>query len=94
LNAGIVSKLAPMISRLQRQTKRQVMLSTHSPDLLSDKGIGGEEVLLLMPGPEGTEVQVATSQKEINDLLEGGLSIADALLPITNPQRALSSWGI
>jgi predicted ATPase len=94
LNAGIVSKLAPMISRLQRQTKRQVMLSTHSPDLLSDKGIGGEEVLLLMPGPEGTEVQVATSQKEINDLLEGGLSIADVLLPITNPQRALSSWGI
>ncbi|MCX6676561.1 MAG: AAA family ATPase [Methanothrix sp.] len=94
LNAGIVSKLAPMISRLQRQTKRQVMLSTHSPDLLSDKGIGGEDVLLLIPGPEGTEVQVATSQKEINDLLEGGLSIADALLPITNPQRALSSWGI
>jgi predicted ATPase len=94
LNAGIVSKLAPMISRLQRQTKRQVMLSTHSPDLLSDKGIGGEEVLLLIPGPEGTEVLVATSQKEINDLLEGGLSIADALLPITNPQRALSSWGI
>jgi predicted ATPase len=94
LNAGIVSKLAPMISRLQRQTKRQVMLSTHSPDLLSDKGIGGEEVLRLIPGPEGTEVQVATSQKEIKDLLEGGLSIADALLPITNPQRALSSWGI
>jgi hypothetical protein len=37
-------------------------------------------VLLLVPGPEGTEVQVATSQKEINDLLEGGLSIADVVL--------------
>ncbi len=64
LNAGIVSELAPMISRLQRQTKRQVMLSTHSPDLLSDKGIGGEEVLFLIPGPEGTEVQVATSKEK------------------------------
>lgn len=61
-----------MISRLQRRTKRQVMLSTHSPDLLSDNGIGGEEVLLLTPGPEGTEVQVATSWEEVSDLLEGG----------------------
>jgi len=50
LNTGIVSKLAPMISTLQRKTERQVMLSTHSPDLLSDKGIGGEEVLILIPG--------------------------------------------
>lgn len=94
LNAGIVSKLAPVISRLQRQTKRQVMLSTHSPDLLSDKGIGGEEVLILKPGAEGTEIKVASSMHEIKDLLEGGLSIADAVLPITNPQKALSSWGI
>lgn len=94
LNARIVSELAPMISRLQRQTKRQVMLSTHSPDLLSDKGIGGEEVLILIPGPEGTQVLVASSREEINDLLEGGLSIADAVLPTTNLQKALSSWGI
>ena len=94
LNASIVSKLAPMISRLQRQTKRQVVLSTHSPDLLSDKGIGGEEVLMLIPGPEGTQVQVASSKEEINNLLEGGLSIADVVLPTTNPQKALSSWGI
>jgi predicted ATPase len=94
LNAGIVSKLAPIISRLQRQTKRQVILSTHSPDLLSDKGIGGEEVLILIPGPEGTEVTVASTKQEILELLEGGLSIADAVLPTTNPQTALSSWGI
>lgn len=94
LNSGIVSKLAPMISRLQRQTKRQVILSTHSPDLLSDKGIGGEEVLILIPGHEGTQVQIASSQEEIRALLEGGLSIADAVLPTTSPQKALSSWGI
>ncbi|MDM7911760.1 MAG: AAA family ATPase [Methanotrichaceae archaeon] len=94
LNAGIVSRLAPMISKLQRQTRRQVILSTHSPDLLSDKGIGGEEVLVLEPGPEGTEVIVSSSKERIRALLEGGLSIADAVLPATNPQLDLSSWGI
>jgi len=89
LNAGIVRKLAPVISKLQTPTKRQVILSTHSPDLLSDKGIGAEEVLILIPGSEGTLVQLASNRDEIRALLEGGLSIADAVLPVTNPQKTL-----
>jgi predicted ATPase len=84
LNIGIISKLPALIYKLHWQ-KGQVILSTHSADLLSDKGIGGEEVLLLVPGPEGTEVKVASSIREIRDLLEGGLSIADAVLPETVP---------
>jgi hypothetical protein len=55
--------------------------------LLSDKGIGENEVLLLMPGQEGTQVQLASSNKEIRALLEGGLSIADAALPYTVPDN-------
>jgi len=91
LNAGIVSKLPALMHRLQQQKKsrqRQVMLSTHSADMLSDKGIGGEEVLLLSPSKEGTDVKVASSIREIRDLLEGGLSVADAVLPRTAPQDA------
>ena len=92
LNAGIVSKLPALMHRLQQQKrsrqKRQVMLSTHSADLLSDKGIGGEEVLLLLPSAEGTDVKVASSIQEIRDLLEGGLSVADAVLSRTVPRDA------
>lgn len=91
LNAGIVSKLPALMHRLQQQKKsrqRQVMLSTHSADMLSDKGIGGEEVLLLSPSKEGTDVRVASSIREIRDLLEGGLSVADAVLPRTVPRDA------
>jgi len=85
LNAGIVSKLPSLIYRLQRSRKRQIILSTHSADLLSDKGIGGEEVLLMTPTQEGTRVEAASSIKDIKLLLEGGLSIADAALPRTVP---------
>lgn len=85
LNAGIVSQLPSLIYRLQRSRKRQVILSTHSTDLLSDKGIGGEEVLLMTPTSEGTKVEPASSVKDISLLLEGGLSIADAALPRTIP---------
>jgi predicted ATPase len=88
LNTAIVNRLAPLISRLQRQRKRQVIVSTHSADLLSDKGIGGEEAFLLKPGEEGTIVQRASDIREVRDLLEGGLSIADAAVPRTAPEQA------
>lgn len=85
LNSGIVSKLPALMYRLQRQKKRQIILSTHSADLLTDKGIGSEEVLLLTPSLEGTKVEVASSIREVRDLLEGGLTVAEAIMPRTNP---------
>ncbi|MFA5863648.1 MAG: AAA family ATPase [Phycisphaerae bacterium] len=87
LNAGIVQKLAPIIHKLQKQRKRQVIVSTHSFDLLSDKGIGGEEVILLTPSHEGTKVQLASSILEVWDLLESGMSIGEAALPRTAPSN-------
>lgn len=87
LNSGIVRKLAQLIYRIQRQKRRQVIISTHSEHLLSDKGIGGEEVLLLTPDIEGTKVELASGVDEIRDLLLGGLSVADAALPRTVPVR-------
>lgn len=85
LNSGIVSKLPGLMYRLQRQRKRQILLSTHSWDLLSDKGIGGEEVLLLTPSPGGTQIEVASSRLDVRALLEGGMSVAEAALPRTVP---------
>ena len=76
----------PSVVPLRRPTReRQVVISTHSVDLLSDKGIGGEEVLLLKPTPEGTEVKVASEIQEVRDLLEGGLSVADAVMARIEP---------
>jgi predicted ATPase len=87
LNSGIIRKLPALMYRIQKQRKRQIMISTHSSDLLSDAGIGGEEVLLLTPSEEGTKVELASSIREIRDLLEGGLTIADAALPRTVPRE-------
>jgi predicted ATPase len=93
LNSSVISGLAPLIYKLQRQRGRQVILSTHSADLLSDKGIDGDDVLILKPEKEGTKVFPASSKREIKDLLDGGLSIADAVLPHAAPQRSLIYWG-
>ena len=87
LNAGITAKLPSLIHRLQKAKKRQVMLSTHSADLLSDEGIGGEEVLLMTPTAEGTKVEIASSIQEISSLLDGGLTVADVALPRATPPQ-------
>jgi predicted ATPase len=86
LNSGIIRKLPGLMYRIQKQKRRQIIISSHSSDLLSDPGIGGEEVLLLTPGEEGTKVELASSVREIKDLLEGGLTVADAALPRTVPR--------
>jgi predicted ATPase len=88
LHPGVVRVLPQMLARAQRRTGRQVFLSTHSPDLLNDEGIGLDEVLLLIPRREGTEVRTAGSQQDICALLAGGLPLADAIIPMTAPEQA------
>ena len=88
LHPEIVCRLPQMLSRAQRRTGRQMFLTTHSPELLRDEGIGLDEMLLLIPGPEGTAVTPAGSHQEVRDLLEGGLSLGDIVLPKTRPERA------
>jgi predicted ATPase len=87
LNAGIVTHLAPLIYRLQRTRRRQVLISTHSDALLTEQGIDGREALLLTPSSEGTTVQVASDVKEIRTLLEAGLTVGEAALPMTRPSQ-------
>ena len=87
LHSEIVKRLPALFARLQRQTKRQLFISTHSWDLLSEKSIGGEEVVMLTPGQEGTNAELASSSNEVRTLLEAGLSIADAALPSTIPPQ-------
>jgi predicted ATPase len=88
LHPAVVRFLPQMFARLQRRTKRQIMLSTHSPDLLADAGIGTDEVFLLTPSKEGTKVSPAAAFRDIVTLLESGMSMAEAVLPMTEPQSS------
>jgi len=95
LHTAVVRHIPQMLARLSRKSDRQVLVSTHSADLLSDPGIGAEEVLVLEPLKEGTQIEVAKNVKQIRSLLEGGMSMADAVIPRTAPVGAdqLSLFG-
>jgi len=86
LHTSIVAKLPEIIWRMQRAKKRQVIVSSHSTELFSDRGISPDEVALLKPhGSEGTEVELASAKESIRLLLEGGMTMAEAVLPMTAP---------
>jgi len=88
LHPEVVKFLPQMFARMQRRTGRQIMTSTHSNDLLHDEGIGLDEVLLLTPSPGGTTVATAGSFVEVKDLLNGGSTLAEAVMPLTRPRKA------
>ncbi len=95
LHPEVVRYLPQMFARAQRRSGRQIILSTHSPELLRDDGIGLDEVLLLSPGGEGTEVKPAADIEEARQLLEGGATLADVVMPKTRPEKTeqLSFFG-
>lgn len=95
LHPDVVRFIPQMLARMQRRTGRQVIITSHSSDLLRDEGIGLDEVLLLQPGTEGTDVKQGSSFAQIKILLEAGSSLAEVVIPITKPINAhqLSLFG-
>jgi hypothetical protein len=87
LHSEVVSHLPQLIERVNRhrKTRRQVIISTHSEEMLSDEGIGAEEVLRLEPSPDGTLFKSPLDDTEELKLLEAGLTIADVVLPKSAP---------
>jgi predicted ATPase len=87
LNAAIVRRLPNLFSQLLRRKSTQIFVTTHSWDLLSDKGISAEEIVVLTPSSEGTKAQVGAQNEVIRSMLESGLSAADAALPLATPEN-------
>lgn len=88
LHPAVVRHIPSMMARVTRKSGRQILVSTHSADLLADEGIAPEEVLLLEPTKEETRVSLASTDQQIRALLDGGAAMADAVLPRTAPPFA------
>ncbi|MCA1916610.1 AAA family ATPase [Methanospirillum hungatei] len=94
LNIAIVRELPKIMYELDKATrrKRQVFISTHSADLIWDKSISAEEVIILKPGNESSEAVLASSNTEIRGLLEAGFPISDIILQYTAPESMKQAY--
>jgi predicted ATPase len=71
LHPEAARELMPMLRAVERRTQRQMLITTHSKELLSDERIDPDEVLLMVPGEEGTAVQAAATPQDAGELLDG-----------------------
>lgn len=87
LHSSVVRQLPSILSRFRGTGGPQVLLTTHSEEILKDQGLGLDEVVVLEPGTEGTTALLGTSVESASRLLENGLSLAEILGPRTRPKR-------
>jgi predicted ATPase len=78
LNSAVVSQLAPLFARATRNSKRQVLVTTHSAELLSNN-VRADEAFVLNPTEEGTEIALATTLKGVVTEVAAGLPLGELL---------------
>ena len=86
LHPAVVQRLPGVLARAQRANGAQVLLTTHSPDLLSDEALGADETLLLHPGPDGTTGSLLSDDLLASKDLDAGLTVAEVALPLSQPR--------
>jgi predicted ATPase len=90
LHASIIMRLPDIIYKLQKKksNKRQVIITTHSHELLNNSGISAEEVLLIIAdGEEGSRILSSASLPEVKQYLFAGNTIGDLVLSRTAPNN-------
>ena len=72
LHAEILKVLPGLLSRASISSQRQVIASSHGSAMLEDPGLSPDELVILIPGPEGTTVKLASSDSTVVSLVAGG----------------------
>ncbi len=90
LHNAVIVRLADVIWKLQKKKtgRRQVIVTTHSHELLNNTGISAEEILLVMvEGEEGSKIISSAALPEVRAYLSTGQPIGDIILKRTAPKN-------
>ncbi|MFF0967600.1 AAA family ATPase [Streptomyces sp. NPDC003703] len=88
LHPEVVRYIPQMFARVQRKSGRQILVSSHSPEILNDPGIGTNEVLALIPESEGTAVTLLSEREDLQTMRDAGVPLGDILQGLTAPRDA------
>lgn len=89
LHPEVVRHIPEMFARVQRsRAGRQILVSSHSPQILNDPGIGNDELLILQPKSEGTEARLLSDIPDLKNMRDAGIDLAELLQGATAPEGA------
>lgn len=87
LNEGVIEQIPAMIERVHQSTRRahrQVLISTHSEVLLSNKGIDEEGVVILESDPDGTIMRPINQEERAG--IDADFSVGEMTLSQMRPE--------
>ena len=86
LHSEVVRWLPSLFHLVQNENEPQVILTTHSPNMLADEGVDPREVVLLQPGTEGTQAVTTDTIEQVNEVINMGFPIGDSVIPLSKPE--------
>lgn len=86
LHAAIVQQIPEIVANIQSSRHRQVIITTHSYEILSNQGIDASELIILSPSAEGTLAKNGEKIDVVKAMMEAGLTAADATASMTSPE--------
>lgn len=92
LHTELVKQLPAFIARAQKQKNgqyRQVIISSHSFDILNTDTISPDEIAVLNPVGESTDIKLAANIEEVKTMIDAGFTPADAVIPYVAPKGIL-----
>ncbi len=85
LHSEVVARLPTLLARAGGRAG-QVLLSSHSREILQDPGLGLDEIVLLKPGMEGTVATLLSDEKEAVERIEDlDMNLDEVVLQMTAP---------
>ena len=72
LHSALVSKLPTVLAEARKNAKGavQVILSSHATEVVDNESVGAEEVLVLLPGKDGTKGSLLSDREDVEYYLD------------------------
>ena len=83
LHSDAVRQIPAIFSILQMGKSSQVILTTHSREMLQDPGIGPREVVSIQPTARGSIAKTADKLERVHKIMQMDFPVGDAIHPAT-----------
>lgn len=89
LHPAAVRQIPRILGNIISNSQRQILMSSHAPDLLGDRGIDPTELLLLRTGTNGTTVTLGADEPALVEAAKADLPLGPFLEALTRPDEIL-----
>ncbi len=88
LHSELVSELPDVLAEARKNVKGQVqiILSSHAAEVVDDDTVGLDEVLVLIPGKDGTKGSLLSDREDIEEYVDIDLPFSEIISVIMSPE--------